>query len=219
VSYEKPKLKEWEEIVSLQGIAALCSAHLHCPVHKVTAYYTLQIQHPSSLPVSVSWSTHTHRHILIVVISSKYYCIFRLVLYLPYKEGNSYILGGQCYSFWFFVCFLRGCRNEYIEHTLLCLGFALHGWSGNMTGSLFVEKMSCCDCCGLKSVEELCHPPTGLEPMPHNSVALMAQYLNVRQRKLALFTIIQTVHILQHESADTGSLPMEDFFKHNLNYF
>ncbi len=31
--------------------------------------------------------------------------------------------------------------------------------------------------------------------------------------------IIQTVHILQHESSDTGSLPMEDFFKHNTNYF
>ena len=33
---------------------------------------------------------------------------------------------------------------------------------------------------GLKSVEELCHPPTGLVPMPHTSVALTAHYLNVR---------------------------------------
>jgi hypothetical protein len=54
--------------------------------------------------------------------------------------------------------------------------------------------------------------------MPHTSVALTAQYLNVRQRKLGTI-IIQTVQILQHERADTGSLPMEDFFKHNPNLF
>ncbi len=73
--------------------------------------------------------------------------------------------------------------------------------------------------CGIdESVEKLCHPPTELEPMPHTSVALTAQYLNVRQRKLGTI-IIQTVHILQHDSADTGSLPLEDFFKHNPNYF
>jgi hypothetical protein len=45
--------------------------------------------------------------------------------------------------------------------------------------------------------------------MSHISVALMAQYLNVRQRKLGTI-IIQTVHILQHDSAVTGSLPVED---------
>jgi hypothetical protein len=52
----------------------------------------------------------------------------------------------------------------------------------------------------------------GIEPMPHTSVALTAQYqyLNVRQSKLGTI-IIQTVNILQHESADAGSLPMEDF--------
>jgi hypothetical protein len=36
--------------------------------------------------------------------------------------------------------------------------------------------------------------------MPHVTVALTAQYLNVRQRKLGTI-IIQTVRILQHESA------------------
>jgi hypothetical protein len=39
--------------------------------------------------------------------------------------------------------------------------------------------------------------------MPLTSMALMAQYLNFRQRKLGTI-IIQTVHILQHESAATG---------------
>ena len=58
----------------------------------------------------------------------------------------------------------------------------------------------------------------GLEPMSLTSVALMAQYLNVRQRKWGTI-IIQTVHILQLDSADTGSLPMEDFFKHIPIYF
>ncbi len=39
--------------------------------------------------------------------------------------------------------------------------------------------------------------------MPCISVALMDQYLDVRQRKLGTI-IIQTVHIQQHDSADTG---------------
>jgi hypothetical protein len=52
--------------------------------------------------------------------------------------------------------------------------------------------------------------PTGLEPMPCTSEALAAQYLNVRQRKLGTI-IIQTVHILQHDSAVTGSLPNGEF--------
>jgi hypothetical protein len=52
--------------------------------------------------------------------------------------------------------------------------------------------------------------PTGLEPMLCTSEALTAQYLNVRQRKLDTI-IIQTVHILQHDSAVTGPLPDGEF--------
>ena len=48
--------------------------------------------------------------------------------------------------------------------------------------------------------------------MPHMTVALTAQYLNVRQRKLCTI-IIQTVRILQHESAATDS-PSEEEFVH-----
>jgi hypothetical protein len=48
--------------------------------------------------------------------------------------------------------------------------------------------------------------------MSHISVALMAQYLNVRERKLGARV---HSHILQHDSANTGSLPEEDFVKHN----
>jgi hypothetical protein len=50
---------------------------------------------------------------------------------------------------------------------------------------------------------------SGLEPMPRTSEALMAQYPNVRQRKLGTI-IIQTVQVsisLQHDSAVTGSPP------------
>jgi hypothetical protein len=62
-----------------------------------------------------------------------------------------------------------------------------------------------------KSVEKLPNfPPAGLEPMPHATGVQTAQYLNVRQRKLGTI-IIQTVRILQHESAVTDSLPEEDF--------
>ncbi len=58
----------------------------------------------------------------------------------------------------------------------------------------------------------------GLEPMLLTSVALIAQNLNVRQRKWGTIHI-QTFHILQLDSADTGTLPMEDFFKHIPNNF
>ncbi len=57
-----------------------------------------------------------------------------------------------------------------------------------------------------------------LEPMAYTSVALVAQYLNIRQRKLGTI-VIQTVHILQHGSADTGSLPRRDLSMANSNYF
>ncbi len=60
-------------------------------------------------------------------------------------------------------------------------------------------------------------PPTGLEPMSLTSVAFRAQFLNVPQPKLGTI-IIQIVHILQLDSADTGSLPIEDIFKHNPNH-
>ncbi len=80
----------------------------------------------------------------------------------------------------------------------------------------------CLDCVGLlrsKSVEKLPNfPPAGLEPMPHATVALAAQYLNVRQRKLGTI-IIQTVRILQHESLVTDSLPEEDFVHGHYNHF
>ncbi len=56
----------------------------------------------------------------------------------------------------------------------------------------------------------------GLEPMPCTLEALTAQYLNVRQRKLGTI-IIQTVHILKHDSAVTGSLPNEEFLHGQSN--
>jgi hypothetical protein len=74
-----------------------------------------------------------------------------------------------------------------------------------MTGSMLADELSCC-VLGL-SVEELCLSRNGTRI--HVSVALTAQYLNVRQ----------TVHILQQDSADIVSLPMEEFFRHNPNYF
>ncbi len=37
-----------------------------------------------------------------------------------------------------------------------------------ITGSLFIEEMSCCDCCGLKS--------KGLESMPNTSKALLIYF-------------------------------------------
>ncbi len=70
----------------------------------------------------------------------------------------------------------------------------------------------------VKVSTDIDHSPLGLEPMPCTSVALVAQYLNVRQRKLGTI-IIQTVHILQHDSADTGTLPKRNLSMANSNYF
>jgi hypothetical protein len=52
----------------------------------------------------------------------------------------------------------------------------------------------------------------GQEPMSLTSVAITAQYPNVHQCMIGTI-IIQTVHILQHDSVDTGSMFMENFFK------
>jgi hypothetical protein len=89
-----------------------------------------------------------------------------------------------------------------------------------LTGSLFAVELSCCACVEIKVTRGNVgtFPPLELEPMCHISVALMAQYMNVRQRKLGTI-IIQIVHILQHDSANTGSLPVKDFVKHNPGYF
>ncbi len=46
----------------------------------------------------------------------------------------------------------------------------------------------------------------------------MLSVLNVRQRKLGTI-IIQTVHILQHDSAVTGSLPNGEFLHGQPKYF
>jgi hypothetical protein len=52
--------------------------------------------------------------------------------------------------------------------------------------------------------------------MYHTSVALTAQYLNIYQCKIDIIIIeFETVHMLQHDIVDTGSLLMEVFFKHN----
>jgi hypothetical protein len=52
--------------------------------------------------------------------------------------------------------------------------------------------------------------------MHHATVALTAQYLNVRQRKKGTIKIIQTVRILQYENASTDTLP-EGEFVHGLS--
>ncbi len=58
----------------------------------------------------------------------------------------------------------------------------------------------------------------GLEPLPYSSVALMTKYLNIYQCKLGTI-IIQTIHILQQDFEDTGSLPKRNFSVANSNYF
>ncbi len=56
-----------------------------------------------------------------------------------------FIFGAQCH-FFFYFCFILGCRYKYTEQTLGCLGFAL--WMVlKKTGSLSVEETSC-NCCG-----------------------------------------------------------------------
>jgi hypothetical protein len=72
--------------------------------------------------------------------------------------------------------------------------------------------------CEVKVRTDIDHFHLGFEPKPYTSVALIAQSLNVRQHKLGTI-IVQTVHILQHDSADKVSLPQRDFSMANPNYF
>jgi hypothetical protein len=52
--------------------------------------------------------------------------------------------------------------------------------------------------------------PTGLELMTLTSDALTAQYLNFHPHRLGTI-ITQTLHIVQHDTSDTGSLPKGEF--------
>ncbi len=74
-----------------------------------------------------------------------------------------------------------------------------------------------CDCVEIK-VEEMYLSPTGTQThVSHMSGSNgPVQYLNVRQRKLGTFILqtVQSVHILQRDSVNTGSLP-----KDNASYF
>jgi hypothetical protein len=67
---------------------------------------------------------------------------------------------------------------------IILLGFVL--WTFlEVAGSLFAVELSCCDCVEIKvNIEDMCLSHTGTYPMSHISVALRAQYLNVRQCKL-----------------------------------
>ncbi len=54
--------------------------------------------------------------------------------------------------------------------------------------------------------------------MPYATVALRAQYLNVRQRKLGTINIETVrIRILQHESAVSDSLPEREFMHGHSN--
>jgi hypothetical protein len=74
-----------------------------------------------------------------------------------------------------------------------CLGSVL--WMYLEVWQLAVE-LSCCDC-----------------------VEILVSRENVAFPHWARTIIIQNLQILQHDSADTGSLPMEYFLKNNSSYF
>jgi hypothetical protein len=69
-----------------------------------------------------------------------------------------------------------------------------------------------------KSVEELPSVPNGTRTYALHIRGSNGQFLHVRQRKLGTI-IIQTVHILQHDSAVTGSLPDREFLHGQTMYF
>ncbi len=75
-----------------------------------------------------------------------------------------------------------------------CLGCVL--WMYLEVDWQLVVGLSCCDCVEIKVSRE-----------------------NVAFPHWARTIIIQNLQILQHDSADTGSLPMEYFLKNNSSYF
>ncbi len=110
--------------------------------------------------------------------------------------------------FYIYFCFLLGCRYKYKEQSLGCLGFAL--WMVlKKTGILSVEKMSCCDFSGLKSVEQLCHPSNHASHLS-GSIGPVFDSANVLSFRLSI-SYSMKVRTQTHS-------PMEDFIKHNPNY-
>jgi hypothetical protein len=79
------------------------------------------------------------------------------------------------------------------HRTLFCLGLCC-GRFLKLTGSLFAVELSFCDCVEMKVSRGNVLFPTGTRTHVRISVALVAQYLNVRQLKLGTI-IIQTVHV------------------------
>jgi hypothetical protein len=71
--------------------------------------------------------------------------------------------------FLIFFVFIQGCRYEYIEHTFISLLGIYVVDSLEDDWKLVCREDVLCDWCGLKSVEESCHPPIGRESMPHTS--------------------------------------------------
>ncbi len=56
--------------------------------------------------------------------------------------------------------------------------------------------------------------------MPHVTVALTPQYLNIRQRKLGTTVLSFRLSVsYKHESAVTDSLPEEEFVHGHSNHF
>ncbi len=66
----------------------------------------------------------------------------------------------------------------------------------------------------------MCLSPKETRTHVHISVAPVAQHLNVRKLILGIIIIhADCPSILQHDSADTGSLQVEDFVDHSSSYF
>ncbi len=129
-----------------------------------------------------------------------------IVLFYHHKVK---LLVAICHSFWY-ICFLGLSYSMKtwtdLLHCLACWRGLNVSWSRIKVG-LLVVSWDLLWSLKSKSVEKLSSfPPAGLEPMPHATVALTAQYLNVRQLKLGTI-IIQTVRNLQHESAVTAFQP------------
>jgi hypothetical protein len=82
-------------------------------------------------------------------------------------------------------------RYEYVGHTLFLLGpWGLRcGCTLKITGSLLAKELSCCDCLGLKAVEESCYAPN--RTRTHVShIRGSNGHLNVSQFKLGTVSII-----------------------------
>ncbi len=120
-----------------------------------------------------------------------------------------------------FICFLvsnSGVATSTLDiHYLLGVCVVDVSWSWLEAG--FAVELICSDCVEIKVSRGIVPSPTETRTHVSHISGSNGPVYECLPLLLLGTIIIQTVHILQHDNADTGSLPVEYFVKHSPTYF